>query len=489
MKNYAILIAALALAAILFLVPARITLEISVLVLALGVILFARTRERDARLKWYFIALSVVIAGVVASVYFSATQPEAGSADYLTRLFAKGWALAVGGAASAVVTGLFLFFVLYTSAIELLASNTDEGVTVWQALKLHFSLVFGINYDWIVISEGKIIKTKPKGALKELGGPGRVIVTPGNAVIMQKGSGITRVCGAGTFLSRKKEKPAHIFDLKPQFAVHMLEDVVTKDQIPLKIELGVGYQIARAKDPSAAKLLEDNSGIYNIAEQTIRDAVFKNTAGGGWRGLAEGAAGNSLRDQIMARNLNELFDRDTKSGAPPVKSRAISQIEEDIKTTMNTFAPDRGVEITTIDIRKIILPKRVREAVYMRVSSTAEAEAIERIEEQRNAARGNLVTNILNSIASLSGGSVGPTEIQLATTFARITQRALTDDILGHQYVKALERLAEGEGSKIFSLNQPEAPYHPGSAPLLGTPDSAPLLGTPDSTGHTPADD
>ena len=83
-----------------------------------------------------------------------------------------------------------------------------------------------------------------------------------------------------------------------------------------------------------------------------------------------------------------------------------------------------------------------------------------------------MVTRILNSISTGTGGRIGTIELRLATVFAQISRRALTDDVLGHQYIDMLKAIAEGDATKIFNVTPHPSTIEPEHIPLINARNS-----------------
>jgi len=261
------------------------------------------------------------------------------------------------------------------------------------------SVLLGINQEWLVISEGERTVTNAKGLLKKVGGPGRVVIESGNAVIFMRGGQITQIAGPGVTLTKRVELIKQIFNLRNQFAIQKVENVITADQIPLTIVMGITYRIEQAKNPDAPGVLKDKKGGFPVEEATILKAFYENTAGK-WSGLAAGAPTVQLRDQIMTRTLDTLF---TNAGTP--NTREIKIIELAIQTAVDGFAGKKGVEILGVDIRELHLPDTMK---------VAYAQA--RSEEKKNKASADLLNKVLDTISERTGGA-GQYELAMAKAF------------------------------------------------------------------------
>lgn len=431
------------------------------------VFIFPR-KQAQTRGIWAFIAcfvLAASIATLAALLYLQAIAVPISFTNEsfnLTSYFAaRIFSTVVGSGIGLVITLLFFIVVGYFSSIYILAIPEEEGLNFWDIFRSFVSLIFNIQYDWLRIEEGKITEVKEKGYLKSWFSLGKVMIRPGNAVVLERGGNITRICGPGVVVTNRGEKIRGntVFDLRPQFYLATLENVITSDRISLKIEVGVGYRIRPAADPNATNVIrERNFNVFPVEEETIRRAAFNVN---NWRGLAEGAVMNNLRDQIMAHRVDELFTLEANEEQPRVNNRRIRIIELAAQEAINNIGQNLGIEITGVDIRQITLPDGIKDAIQMDIKSQAEADAIARIEGQRNVARGELVAQILQSIGNHR--QIGELELRLATTFADISRRSLTDDILGHEYIEMLKALAEGKGTNIFNAMLASPPVDPGT--------------------------
>jgi len=397
-----IIVAVIGLAIAVFANAYGLLMGMGIVLLATLIYAFTDKDEID-RGRWLFISFFVLLTALIAQ--FLLYLPLQAETLPATRL----WALGIGAITSFVVTLIFFFLTIYMAGIQILLTHRDEGISIGDAIRSMTAVMLGTNQEWLVISEGKRARTNAKGLLKKLGGPGKVIIDPGNAVIFQRGGKISRIAGPGVVLTKKAEVIREIFDLRNQFVLKTVEDVITADQIPLTIVMGIPYRIERAKNPDAPGVLKDNKGGFPVEEKTLLTAIYENTAGK-WSGLAAGAPTVQLRDQIMTRTLNDLF---THSGDP--NPREIKAIEEAIKAAVDKFAGNKGVEILGADIREIHMPKEM-EAAYTQ----------SRAEERKNQAAADLLQQVLETVAQRADQS-GHAELELAMAKSFIDVLKLSD--------------------------------------------------------------
>ncbi|MCB0211773.1 MAG: SPFH domain-containing protein [Anaerolineae bacterium] len=275
----------------------------------------------------------------------------------------------------------FALFVLvgYLSSFYILALHEEE-MSFWDALKSFFSLLFNKQLGWLLVEEGKVKDIKGKG-VKGKGFPykwlnqGKITIKAGNAIVTEKGAKITGIHGPGVVITSSGESIREVFDLRPQNVTHELKDVITHDKIPLKIVLGVGYRITPAANPNLPNVLkEKNLGVYPVEKQTLQRAAF-NSGAGGWKGFGENVAVGHLRDQIMAHRFDDIFvisDYDDDISIR-VDERQIKKIENSIKNAINSFDDKNlGVIITSVDIKEIHFPEKIREKLTTELTTLVE---------------------------------------------------------------------------------------------------------------------
>ncbi len=418
---------------------------------------------------WFMLAAVIIATAIVGGMQLNELTLNIQGEGISTMSYFKErlFAVVLGGVLGFGLTVVFFIMVGYFSSIFVLAFQ-EEPMTFSTAFKSFVFLIFNFSLPWLVVENGKKVEIKQMGFNNAWLSRGKIIVKPGNVIVTERGGAITGIHGPGTIFTRKSERIREIIDLRAQFVTALVENLITADQIPIiSIEIGIGYKITPATDPNSKTVLkEKNYGVYPVEEETIKKATF-NTVGGKHIGFSEGSPGVMLRDQIMAHSIDQLFTlTQTDDSTPQVNRRRIQQIEQDIVNGLNSFADNVfGVTFTGVDIRQINLHPDYKEAIRTRLKAIAESEAIAAIEHRRNVARGELVTRILDAIATGTGNKIGQTELELATIFAQISRRALTDDVLGHQYIEMLRGMSTGDATKIFNVTPEPIHIEPGHLP------------------------
>jgi regulator of protease activity HflC (stomatin/prohibitin superfamily) len=286
------------------------------------------------------------------------------------------FSLVIGVLIGFLVVNIPLWAVLYASSEWVLALRGSDKVDRKAAMQSLRSLVLGIQYPWLIVENGEVTESKPKGLLPSIGGPGKAVIRPGHAVVFQRHGEITQIRGPGLITMGRHEEVRDIVQLKPMWHSDILENVLTKDRIPLRITFGVGFQIepksevhirtpdGELSDPvTSTPVLFDDA--YMVYEGSIRKAVFDTASD--WKATTFGFAENLLRDIVATYYFDQIFkkrdepdDADGPGRFDP-DDRTIREIEEEIFERHKKIAPSWGVHTRTVDIKIIELPDEAQE--------------------------------------------------------------------------------------------------------------------------------
>ena len=418
----------------------------------------------------------------------------------------------VGALLGLVIAGVFWSLILFVSTKWILSVSDSFGIPWRQAFRFVATQVFQISQSYLIIENGEITVEKPRGILSRLGGPGVLVVRPGNAVVLERGGKVTRIVGPGVYRLERFEalkQPAKvkgIVDLHAQWGQATASNVLTQDGIPLKITFGVGYQIEpkRITDrrPSshfeggeATTLLFD--GEHPVYRETVRRAVFETTEGG-WKGLFPSAPIAVLRDMVGAYTLDQIF-ASNKSREPDPDARAIKSIEDEISRRLRLSWA--GVWLKTVDILEVNMPENIRQQIMKRWTTPVErdlklqeamaerdamiqlsegrARSLERMEQARVVAwkdAAQVVEDSTRVMINLVEVLTRSGHAEVASTFIRAVEQLTLwfgyDESTAMRYVEAMEAAIQSEGTKTFVFS---APSGPGTA----TPPAAPPTGLP----------
>ena len=377
------------------------------------------------------------------------------------------FSLVVGILVGFLAVNIPLWAVLYASSEWVLALRGSDKVDRGLALRSLRSLVLGTQYPWLIVEDGEVTESKPKGLLPSIGGPGKAVIRPGHAVIFQRHGEIIQIRGPGLVNMGRHEEVRDIVQLKPMWLSDTVENVLTKDRIPLRITFGVGFQIepkaevhkrtpdGEPPDPvTSTPVLSDDA--YTVYEGSIRKAVF-DTAGD-WKITTFGFAENLLRDIVATYYFDQIYKRRNEPdhaddpGRFDPDERTIREIEEKIFERHKAIAPSWGVHTRALDIKIIELPKEAqdqmldwwRTAWETRIALTkAEAEKQATITKGEGKAKALDVREVARARA----------QTQMIMAIAKGFSRLSATDrqaVIELRFLEALEKIADDPATKIF---------------------------------------
>ncbi|MDH4137737.1 MAG: SPFH domain-containing protein, partial [Anaerolineae bacterium] len=404
----------------------------------------------------------------------------------------------IGLITGASVVGVPLLAAMLVSSEYILALHQVHGIRRRDALRVLWSLIMGINYPWMIIEDGKETQSKPKGILSAIGGPGLAVIRAGHAVVFQRAGKISRITGSGLVLLKQYEQIRAIFELRPLWELRELKNVLTKDRIPLEVEIGVSFQIEPKAvtdqrpesfvEPHGEALTEVIGTLYEVYKATLEKAVYHITPDG-WSVLTPAVAQNLLRDIIATYNFDEIFrqvgeeeemEGEEGPGGFDPDERTIRKIEDKIMERLSAAAPTWGAEAQGVDIREIKIredvlqkmldwwgaewKKRIAikeaegegEALITRAEAEkialfrraeGEAGAIKAVEGAKAEAR----RKILEQMAKLIN-----LDEKLAFRFIKIMEKLsydmTADNVVGRRYIEVLEAIAKSGGQKTIVI-------------------------------------
>jgi regulator of protease activity HflC (stomatin/prohibitin superfamily) len=413
----------------------------------------------------------------------------------------------LGRTAAPIVAGLALSFgliaffwliALYASTKWVLSVTESFDVRAWDAFKLVFSQTFDIAQNYVIVENGQIGGEKPRGVFSKLGGPGVLVVRPGNAVVLELGGRTTRIVGPGLHrlkrfeIIKRPREAKGILDLSPQFAVGTAENVLTRDGIPLTITVGIPYQIEpkRVTDQRPESHISGGEattelidGDYAVYTGTIRKAVF-NTPSAGWQALFPAGPITILRDVVATYTLDEIFAL-KGTGPPDPDKRTIRHIEDQVKDRFKTEWA--GILFGGLDIRGIEMPDEIEQQLHQRwlagvarqlriAEAEAEGRAIEAISDARTRALNErelvkygilrkLAEN-LESLLNVLSDRDSEIAISFISVIQQLTSRIGQDESVAMRYIDAMQAIVRSEGPKSFVITPPTpSPGYLPSAP------------------------
>ena len=323
---------------------------------------------------WMILAIALVV-GIPLHRWLNTPAVLTTIANNVLLRFLIGatWSRVFWSAVAGLLVGICLVWgpllaVMYVSSEWLLAMRETFGVTRWQALRLLISMVLNVSYPYYLIEDGEMTLVKPKGVLDRLGGPGVAVVKPYNAVVFEQAGKVTRIEGPDMFMTKLFEFAKHIIDLRPQWESFTVEEVLTKDKVPLRIKCGLGYRIEsreqtaeRGEDPR--EMVEGRrfpgiiSGEYPVYKRTIFKAAYG--PAGDWQFTTKGATITKLREVVSEFELQDIYRLDEQG-----QEFILAEIGRRTKAEVATIAHYWGVRVSTVNIDTIEVSEAVREQVW-----------------------------------------------------------------------------------------------------------------------------
>ncbi|MEJ2735255.1 MAG: SPFH/Band 7/PHB domain protein [Anaerolineae bacterium] len=420
------------------------------------------------------------------------------------------FSIVVGALAGYLVVNIPLWSVLFASSEWVLALHQIDNLDRKTAMRHLKSLILDYQYPWVIVDDGKITESKPRGVLPMLGGPGKAVIRPGHAVVFQRHGKISRIAAPGLIHLERFEEIRNIVQLKPMFKSDVLENVLTKDRIPLRITFGVSFQLEPKteadKRPGShvsggvalTPVLSDE--IYTVYEGSVRKAVFGTAAD--WAATTFAVGDSMLRDIVATYYFDQIFkkidepDHADGPGRYDPKHRTVHEIEQRILDRHRKAAVTWGVYTKGVDIKIIELPKEAREQMleWWRAGWQRRV-AVTHAEGAKHAA----ITRGEGEAEALGARELARAEAQtrmimaIAHGFSHMSP-ADREALLGLRFLEALEKIADDPATKIllptsyrfgeFDL----ATLLPGSGSKPGSDDPQDTKSLPDGKDTTTID-
>ncbi len=470
---------------------------------------------------WWWGTVCVLLTLFVACFAFTSLYPlmftlwAMLSIAWLSGAWLEGWlllrwdvnpntrtlaAILLGAAAGVLIPAVFWFVALFISTNWIMSVSESFDVSWWQAFWIVATRLFDTGQVYWIVENGQIVVEKPKGVLSKLGGPGVLVVRPGNAVVLERGGKVTRIVGPGTYRLRRFEfikKPTDIkgiVDLRPQFVKHEKAKVMTRDGIELEITVGEPYQIEpkhitdarpESRYPGGDATTPVLGGPeFPVYEAIIRKAVFGTTPGG-WKGLFPFGPINALYDIVGTYTLDQIFPPGLSENPNP-DERTLRKIELEVNKRFS--AVGAGVWFKGLDISEVVMPADVREQMLKRWTTPmagqvkikeAEAErdamialsdgrarSLARIEEEKAKARDRMIAVINDLVQVLSNSGRQEIISSFTRVIRELTERVGQDEVVAMRYIEAMQSMVESDGNKSFVV----APPHTAPGALLSPP-------------------
>ncbi|MBN1814975.1 MAG: SPFH domain-containing protein [Anaerolineae bacterium] len=291
-----------------------------------------------------------------------------------------------------------------------------------------------------MVENGKLVVERPRGILSKLGGPGVLIVGPGNAVVLERGLQITRVLGAGTYKLLPGEnfkqplETKGIIDLRVQFIAVMVENALTRDGFSLAIKMRAAAQVEPAsvtakRPPSSHGRGKVTSIILGAPEYPVhRTTLLKvaySTPDRGWRELLDQGSVAFLRDTVATYNVGDIIVLTTPHRADQDQP-IISQIETKVKNRLNSILSTAGIWVENLDL-EVSPPEEVSELMRKRwrarIERQLKIEETDEAEQEITSRRGGEQAQLITQEAGRAQKETAPSRIALVRLWRTLETR------------------------------------------------------------------
>jgi len=185
-----------------------------------------------------------------------------------------------------------------------------------------------------------------------VGGPAKVSVERGNAIVTELNGRFARVLGPGTQYLARFEYPFAVIDLRPQERSTEASKLMTSDGIEVTATVGVSFHIAAHDQPPTPQVP------FPFDRQAARRAAYAQTSKdegkiNDWQSAALGAAVGQLQEIVGESRLDELA-HPMQGGIQPRPGR-----NRMMRRGTRAKMQDLGVTVTDTQLGRLELPQAV----------------------------------------------------------------------------------------------------------------------------------
>lgn len=460
-------------------------------------LLIMRLPEKWHRIAWmlYLLFVIALLSGtfIQSRLEHIATSGDPARRNLLIRLLLGGStdyriivSILLGLLTGLLVVGIPMLSVMLVSSEFVLALHEVFGINRATALRYLWSLIMGIQLPWEIVEDGKVTRAKPPGVLDIIGGPGVVVIRPGNAAVFEWGGKVTKIEGPGVFKTKAFERIKKAVDLRPLWYEKKIENVLTQDRVPLTFIVNIGYQVEPKEDtdthggvePSIPEAKGAIEGVHPVYKESVYRVVYRLDPASPEEGV-EGVLNAFLRDEVFKYNLDALYDYSVVDG-PRTRGNVITAIEEAIEPRLCEILREWGLKLLGVDIATIEMPEDIRAKVLewwetawererlvahaegqrraMIERGTGQAEAYGAVEGKKDEVRERLtrqLMDVVRGIAGIQGVQLDSSvAVRLIEVLEAVSTRMTCDSETALRYLDALEKLVQAEGDKTLIVGE-----------------------------------
>ncbi len=251
---------------------------------------------------------------------------------------------------------------LFSAIILAYATRGKRG---WSRFHLFvYRMMGGISTPYTLVEDGKVVLAQSLPRLFDWY-PRILVVTPGNAVVIDKVGGLARVIGSGMAFLEPYERVRSVVDLRSQVTSLELVSVPTRDRVLLDIHATLFYRIKSTLDQAVSTPTD-----YPFSP----DAVLKATLSvADWKAATETIAATLVRDVVARYTVDDLFGRGFEVNSTRVTPANL--IENELQGLLEISLAYWGVTAERVVIEYIRPPQEVVQAWSKAFKAEAKAEA------------------------------------------------------------------------------------------------------------------
>lgn len=255
------------------------------------------------------------------------------------------WGLRFWVMPAAALIGAFLAGSLYLQRLYSLRRRRSA----WQFL---LGAVFSIGVPRLVIQDGQpVLSAGRENLIWLIGGPGRLNVRPGSAVVIETLRKPTRVLGAGLHMLNRPERIREVISLADQHGMDEGVLAPTRDGIELQLQrIQYRYRLQTGRRPRDYRKRTPQDP-YPFSSEAARRLAYQRTAFADgrvtpWDGVVRFAVEGVITDYVNANDMDSFATSDKYASAWPrqmiITNMATRNLRERLRTT--------GTELLWFDI-------------------------------------------------------------------------------------------------------------------------------------------
>ncbi len=318
----------------------------------------------------------------------------------------------------------------------------------------------------MLIRRNEFEEDRQTNSMLRVGGPVRIVVNSGDAVVTETNGRFFRVLGSGLHFLERFEYPNAVVDVRPQERAADGVGVITKDGFEVKVDVSVTFQISTGTQaPTRQQPFPfDSDAVRNVAytQTNLGDGQI-----GSWDSLPLIVTIGQLKDIVSEYRLDRLILPESTG----VDMHLLLKTEME-KRTINVMR-GFGVDVMATRLGRFVLPEEITEQRirYWRayhdldrrkLEADGEVEAIDMAEMARAEAEAIMLQAVAESLqrARVAGRSIEPRRVVALRLVEALENMA-------HQSQASME-LPTGMISALDDLHQQ---LEPGSDSSEGTKD------------------